>query len=428
MKWPFSSKPKLTKLQLGNQRLAANDYTGAIKLFLAHANEVAKQAPTAFAKIAECYRRSNRLERPKVVAPGVTLVSEGDLASAEYYYRLALEKDRHHFASLKGLANVLPGDSEERLRCLEGAIDIQPDTLMLTELGDSYRRRGDAARGYEFYRKCSAQAERPNCIPAPTSGLPRVGAAGRGRGMGGSLACCGSDKAESRWSCGERITWCGGPSRRVSFLWFESRRVAGSGSDRQFVVPPMQHVAARHLTPTRRWRRLSLVVIVAAATGVAAAIVRPRIGGRIHYEMLTSVFVVLPAICVCLTLSLRRVPWRQAVGWLVLEVSAAYLIFFAAFWVVFRHVWDKHMLSGTIAFWLIFVGLSAALLIGWQQWRCPMVGPYCPACSYCLIGVAIDRCPECGRAFTLEELGVTREELRAPTVVPSHTPVGRSGG
>src|SRR5207248_3058205 len=32
---------------------------------------------------------------------------------------------------------------------------------------------------------------------------------------------------------------CSGPSRRVSFLWFESRHRAGSATDRHYVIPPV---------------------------------------------------------------------------------------------------------------------------------------------------------------------------------------------
>jgi len=158
MKWPFSSKPNLTKLQQGNQRLVAKDYNAAIKLFLAHAEEVPDDAVMAFAKVAQCYRRGNALPRPKVVAPGITLVSEGDLASAEQYYRLALERDPRHFSSLKGLADVLPEQSDERLWCLEKAVELQRDTVLLTEIGDFYRR-SDPSRAYGFYLK--AQAHKP---------------------------------------------------------------------------------------------------------------------------------------------------------------------------------------------------------------------------------------------------------------------------
>lgn len=159
MKWPFSFRPRLTKLQLGNQKLAAGDYVRAIELYRAHAEEAPEQAATSFAKIAECYKRSNRIDHPKQVAQGITLVSEGDLASAEHYYRLALQEDANQFASLKGLAEVLPKDSPERLQCLERAVELQPDTLMLIELGDLYRDAKDFSRAYETYRK--AQAHKP---------------------------------------------------------------------------------------------------------------------------------------------------------------------------------------------------------------------------------------------------------------------------
>lgn len=160
MKWPFLSKPTITKLQLGNQRLVAKDYAAAIELFLAHANEAPDDAASAFAKVAECYRRSNALPHPTVVAPGISLVSQGDFASAEYYYRLALRISPGHFASLKGLADVLPERSSERLRCMEQAADLQPDTVMLTEIGDFYRGSGkDPDRAYDFYVK--AQAHKP---------------------------------------------------------------------------------------------------------------------------------------------------------------------------------------------------------------------------------------------------------------------------
>jgi len=37
---------------------------------------------------------------------------------------------------------------------------------------------------------------------------------------------------------------------------------------------------------------------------------------------------------------------------------------------------------------------------------------HCPNCAYNLIGNTSGVCPECGRAFTLEELEIAPEELR----------------
>jgi len=39
----------------------------------------------------------------------------------------------------------------------------------------------------------------------------------------------------------------------------------------------------------------------------------------------------------------------------------------------------------------------------------------CPRCEYCLIGNTSMQCPECGRAFTFEEMGTTEEEFRELT-------------
>lgn len=42
------------------------------------------------------------------------------------------------------------------------------------------------------------------------------------------------------------------------------------------------------------------------------------------------------------------------------------------------------------------------------------IGPLCPGCGYCLIGLTEHVCPERGRPFTLEELNVTEKQLRPP--------------
>lgn len=50
-----------------------------------------------------------------------------------------------------------------------------------------------------------------------------------------------------------------------------------------------------------------------------------------------------------------------------------------------------------------------------RTWRPSVViqdGTLCPSCAYCLRGNTTMRCPECGRAFTFDELGATEEWLR----------------
>ncbi|MCK6457674.1 MAG: hypothetical protein L6Q92_14235 [Phycisphaerae bacterium] len=42
-------------------------------------------------------------------------------------------------------------------------------------------------------------------------------------------------------------------------------------------------------------------------------------------------------------------------------------------------------------------------------------GTLCPGCAYSLVGNTSGRCPECGRAFSFQELGTTEAEFRRRT-------------
>ena len=165
------------------------------------------------------------------------------------------------------------------------------------------------------------------------------------------------------------------------------------------------------LTSSARWRRLLIAVVTAGATGIATAFVRPLATGPIHYESVFSTLVVLPLLCLLLTLSLRRVAWRAALGWLILELTAVCAAFIIGVWLGPGRM--HHDLPEVMAvFWLVAVPVCAGLLVGYQWFRPLPTGPYCRDCGYCLIGTPSDCCPECGRPFDPQKLGVTREELR----------------
>jgi len=152
---PFSD------LQEGNRFLVAKDYERAVEYFLRHAQMHSQERATAYVQVAECFRRSNIIAEPQPVAPGVTLVSAGDRPSAEYYYRLALQSEPNHFSALRGLAEVLPEGSDERLSVLERAAALQANSLVLVALGDFYRsHRKDFTRAYESYRRAQEQSPR----------------------------------------------------------------------------------------------------------------------------------------------------------------------------------------------------------------------------------------------------------------------------
>jgi tetratricopeptide (TPR) repeat protein len=148
------SPPQLTDLQHGNRCLVDKDYVRAVECFLRHAETHPEDRAVAYVQVAECFRRGNSLPQPVPFANGITLVSPGDRRFAEYYYRLALQPAPDHFSALRGLADVLPENTEERLTILERAATLQPNSLVLVALGDCYRsQRKDFARAYETYRR-----------------------------------------------------------------------------------------------------------------------------------------------------------------------------------------------------------------------------------------------------------------------------------
>lgn len=174
-------------------------------------------------------------------------------------------------------------------------------------------------------------------------------------------------------------------------------------------------VIAEHFSGRRVVQRMSVAMLAACGTGLACGLLRPMFSGPIHYEALISLFGLLPAICLGLVWSMRRLPWRRATAWLVAGIALS-CIGFGIFMMigVQRFLWDDVMR-------VMAVYAVVASLVGWlllfviQMVQRPTAGPYCPACAYCLIGAREDRCPECGRAFTLDELGIGREELTLHT-------------
>ncbi|MCC9645026.1 hypothetical protein LOC71_22340 [Rhodopirellula sp. JC740] len=150
----------MNEFQIGNRCFVTKDYETAVVHFLRHAKSRPSDAADAYASVAECYRRCNSLTEPEELLNGFTLVSKGDLKSAESYYRLALKHDPSNIKSIRGLVDILPEKSEERLALLESAVELQPGTLVLIDLGDFYRtHRKDYQRAYELY--CKAQNHAP---------------------------------------------------------------------------------------------------------------------------------------------------------------------------------------------------------------------------------------------------------------------------
>ena len=69
------------------------------RVFLRHARAYPQESAAAYVQVAECFRRSNIITQPKPVAIGVTLVSEGDRPSAEYYTGCGTQAEPDHFGA-----------------------------------------------------------------------------------------------------------------------------------------------------------------------------------------------------------------------------------------------------------------------------------------------------------------------------------------
>jgi tetratricopeptide (TPR) repeat protein len=130
---------RLTPFQKGNRLFARGRYEEALRQFVKHAEMHPAEAAHALANAGKCCGYLNVVKKPRPVAPGVTLVAEGDVAGAERFYRAALEADPQHFPALSGLAGTLSVRSPERLRTLERAAALREDALVLLQLGDYYR-------------------------------------------------------------------------------------------------------------------------------------------------------------------------------------------------------------------------------------------------------------------------------------------------
>jgi len=107
-------------------------------------------------------------------------------------------------------------------------------------------------------------------------------------------------------------------------------------------------------------------------------------------------------------------PRRGETAWLEAELLATWGAFLPT-WIagegIARYEAIDLLPLGYVASALCLGGCHRLACRFYAAWRAPR-GAHCPGCGYCLLGLREHRCPECGRPFRMEELGVSEEELQ----------------
>jgi hypothetical protein len=180
------------------------------------------------------------------------------------------------------------------------------------------------------------------------------------------------------------------------------------------------------IIPALRWRvgRFAIFCAVGICVGALFALVGYPTRPHIYANEWSPELFVLPVIAtILIVLTRRRIRWHQALLWMALEL-AGFICFFVAVldhlghFLHGRFLWpeltEQILTTGAISF-----VLGAILLLMLQlRPQTRILGPYCPQCGYCLIGLPTHRCAECGRPFTLEELGIDEAALNPASPLP----------
>jgi hypothetical protein len=171
----------------------------------------------------------------------------------------------------------------------------------------------------------------------------------------------------------------------------------------------------------RQITRFAIFSAIGAATGAMTASLDIALGlWRAQWEWMLALFILLPVVSFTIVLTRRRIQWYRALLWMSLEIGGC-VSFYAAtiqwVWRVFGgyRIYEPVLTTEALIIGFACFACGAILLLFFQARPEPIKpGPYCPQCGYCLIGTPRQICPECGRAFTLEELGIGPEALVPP--------------
>jgi hypothetical protein len=157
--------------------------------------------------------------------------------------------------------------------------------------------------------------------------------------------------------------------------------------------------------------------------------------------LLVSAAVVVPLLVLGYVLAALRLRNRRYLCWMI--AGGCWATAWFAYWMIYAvssidvHYGLYVSLTAACLLTLATLGEAAALtrqswvrtlgqllicrLAAFPEWR-----GHCPRCDYYLYGLTEMRCPECGRAFSFEEIGVTPEELSLTPTEGSGLALGES--
>jgi hypothetical protein len=181
------------------------------------------------------------------------------------------------------------------------------------------------------------------------------------------------------------------------------------------LVPMAPVRGARAITAEQAGTGCAILAIVFFVLGGAAHFLRPVAERRgVHLEALTSL-----AVCVLASLALvvryhRSTPAAAALGLVEGQIFIIWSCFVLGWRIDTDELFGEFLLIW-FCWWLAMAITCGSMMAGsmlWRRWRASRIDPTrCPGCGYSLIGLPSQRCPECGRGFTLDELGVTARDL-----------------
>lgn len=178
-----------------------------------------------------------------------------------------------------------------------------------------------------------------------------------------------------------------------------------------------RRVRLRENSARRRLIWAFVYTLVGLGSGVLSRFLRPYLDGPVHYEAIASWFFLMIMSFVSMR-SNRFQPRRVAMIDFHVQLFLLWYTFMIGWSVVHGSFWeDIAFVFG--AWWLgaAFIGTVAIVLL--QKFNPPRIGPYCPGCGYHLVGLSQQICPECGRGFSINELGINEEEL---AISPNNAP------